>query len=146
MSGLVRFIVVERLNGLLVVTPRAEHLARVREWVTRLDRNTGDASPRLFIYRVQNGKATDLADALNRLFNPAAPSDEPSLAPGLEPATIGNPAAGDAPESLSQTDRAEPPPPPVCGCDGKTYANACNAKAAGVTRFTEGECEAENAQ
>lgn len=30
---------------------------------------------------------------------------------------------------------------PVCGCDGKTWANACQATAAGVTRFTAGECE-----
>ena len=43
----------------------------------------------------------------------------------------------------------EPPPEPVmctadwrpvCGCDGKTYSNACNARAAGVTRYEEGEC------
>jgi len=30
---------------------------------------------------------------------------------------------------------------PVCGCDGKTWPNACQAAAAGVTRFTPGECE-----
>lgn len=29
---------------------------------------------------------------------------------------------------------------PVCGCDGKTYSNACAANAAGVPEFTEGEC------
>jgi hypothetical protein len=29
---------------------------------------------------------------------------------------------------------------PVCGCDGKTYGNACQAENAGVTRWTPGEC------
>lgn len=30
---------------------------------------------------------------------------------------------------------------PVCGCDGKTYGNACSARGAGVPRWTPGECE-----
>ena len=30
---------------------------------------------------------------------------------------------------------------PVCGCDGLTYDNACNADKAGVTEWTEGACE-----
>jgi hypothetical protein len=33
---------------------------------------------------------------------------------------------------------------PVCGCDGKTYGNACSARGAGVPRSTPGACE-ENA-
>ena len=29
---------------------------------------------------------------------------------------------------------------PVCGCDDKTYPNSCYAQNAGVTSFTNGEC------
>ena len=29
---------------------------------------------------------------------------------------------------------------PVCGCDDKTYPNSCYAQGAGVTSFTNGEC------
>ncbi len=31
---------------------------------------------------------------------------------------------------------------PVCGCDGKTYANACAARNAGVRTYTAGACAA----
>jgi len=122
MAGLVRFIVVERLNGLMVVTSRAEHLARVREWVRRLDRDTGDADPRLFIYRVQNGKATDLAEVLTKLFAPEAAEaiPAPELAPGLTPATIGrtsttNLARRTLPPAAGEGDA--PPVPEVRGAE-----------------------------
>lgn len=30
---------------------------------------------------------------------------------------------------------------PVCGCNNKTYGNACEAGAVGITRFTAGKCK-----
>jgi hypothetical protein len=30
---------------------------------------------------------------------------------------------------------------PVCGCNNKTYGNACEAGCAGIIKFTEGACK-----
>jgi len=30
---------------------------------------------------------------------------------------------------------------PVCGCNGKTYPNACAAKCKGINKFIQGECK-----
>ncbi|MGM0479790.1 MAG: protease inhibitor Kazal-type [Bacteroidota bacterium] len=30
---------------------------------------------------------------------------------------------------------------PVCGCNDKTYGNACQAECEGITDYTEGECD-----
>ncbi|NBV14067.1 MAG: kazal domain protein [Sphingobacteriia bacterium] len=32
---------------------------------------------------------------------------------------------------------------PVCGCDGKTYSNACEADKAGITSYSGGKCLAQ---
>ena len=119
MPGLVRFMVIDRLNGLMVVTPRAEYLARVRDWVGRLDRDSGNAGQRLFIYRVQNGKATELAETLSKLFEPdqqATPAAE--VAPGLTPVTVGQVAA----PATSAGNNPPPPPPAAANAAGEGLA------------------------
>lgn len=35
---------------------------------------------------------------------------------------------------------------PVCGCDGKTYSNPCDAERSGVTKWVKGNCEPEKAK
>lgn len=30
---------------------------------------------------------------------------------------------------------------PVCGCNGKTYGNSCEAQCSGIDDYTEGTCE-----
>jgi general secretion pathway protein D len=114
LKGMVRFEVIERLNGLMVITPRPEQLAQVRRWVQRLDRDSSGAGQRLFIYRVQNGKAVELANVLNQLFQPESEATPPAqLAPGLQMAELQSPTPAAA--EAADTPAATPPPAPVVG-------------------------------
>ncbi|RYF53585.1 MAG: type II secretion system protein GspD [Comamonadaceae bacterium] len=68
LGGLIRVFPVERLNALVVVTPRAHLLTQVETWIRRLDRPTDTLEASLFVYPVQNGSALQLAEMLNGLF------------------------------------------------------------------------------
>jgi len=68
LAGLIRVIPVERLNALVVVTPRAHLLTQVETWIRRLDRPTDTLEASLFVYPVQNGSALQMAEMLNGLF------------------------------------------------------------------------------
>jgi general secretion pathway protein D len=67
-AGLVRLIPMERLNGIIAVATRPEYLEDVRRWVEVLDREGMSSERRLYVYRVQNGRAIDLADVLVAAF------------------------------------------------------------------------------
>lgn len=89
--GALRIIPIERINSVLVVTPRAAYLDEARRWIERLDRpsdNAGEAQ--LFIYQVQNVNARHLASVLSGIFGgqtSGAPRASSGVAPGLNSAT-----------------------------------------------------------
>ncbi len=92
LGGLVRITPIESANGFLVVTPQKEYLKEVGKWIKRFDAMTqsGDEQ-RLFVYRVRNGKAEDLAGLLNELFTGKSASKKTksaSVAPGLKSTTV----------------------------------------------------------
>lgn len=66
-KGLVRFQPVRRLNAILVIAPKSETLSKVEAWVTRLDRGSAEAEG-YYVYRVENGRAKDLAALLSASF------------------------------------------------------------------------------
>jgi general secretion pathway protein D len=68
LAGLVRVFPLERLNALVVVTPRQHILTQVETWIRRIDRPSDAFESTLFVYPVQHGSAVDLAEMLNGLF------------------------------------------------------------------------------
>ena len=92
--GALRIMPIERINSILVVTPRAAYLDEARRWIDRLDKpSDGGAEPQLFIYPVQNGNARHLAGVLGGLFGGStggtAATANNGIAPGLG-STTGN--------------------------------------------------------
>lgn len=91
LGGLIRLFPVERLNAIVVVTPRSHLLAQVETWIRRLDRPTDAMEAGLFVYPVQNGSALQLAEMLNGLFSGQSGA-----------ARSGGVAAGSAPTQFGQ--------------------------------------------
>ncbi len=89
LGGMARFVPIERLNSVLIVTSQAQYLDEITGWLQRLDNSDGKAGQRLYVYYVQNAKASDLAATLNGVFGTGegqVPGAE--VAPGLEPVTL----------------------------------------------------------
>jgi general secretion pathway protein D len=68
LAGMFRFVPIERLNAILVITPQRRYLAEAERWIERLDQGGSQPGVRLYVYDVKNVKATDLADRLNEIF------------------------------------------------------------------------------
>lgn len=101
LGSVVRLVAIERLNALLVVSSRAYYIDQAREWIEKLDQPHGDgAEPQLFVYPVQNGTASHLANLLNALFGTgtgtAAARADAGVAPGLEATAVGTTGRGAA--------------------------------------------------
>lgn len=89
-KGILRFQEVTRLNAILVLTKKSGMLDEVEEWVSRLDRGGADAD-NYYVYRVENGRARDLAELLMAAFSGSGgggggvirPAEEREVAPTL---------------------------------------------------------------
>ncbi len=98
LAGMFRFLPVERLGGLFVITQNPEYLEEARTWLKRLDRNIATyAGVQLFVYDVKNIKAVDLAEYLGAIFTGGGTPDRSGrsapradVAPGAEAVEIGS--------------------------------------------------------
>ena len=97
LAGMFRFMPIERLNAIMVITPQEKYLHKAKEWILRLDRADAEASSNLYVYNVKNIKATDLAGYLNDVFGGSGGSSSSSkasssgnVAPGLNGKEIGS--------------------------------------------------------
>jgi general secretion pathway protein D len=92
----IRFLPIERMNSVLVVSPNPSVFPEVERWLQQLDQPVQTSGLRNYVYRVQNGKAADIQRVLAELYGAALnpPTNTPAGA---------RPIQGNAP----------PPAPPL---------------------------------
>jgi len=89
LAGMFRFVPLERLSAIMVITPQKAYLEKAREWIERLDRGAAGSGVQLYVYKVKNLEAQVLADYLSQLFGGQAGGqrrndNRGTLAPGLQ--------------------------------------------------------------
>lgn len=95
-SGAVRLLLISRLNALLAIARSPKALHEMATWVERLDQGTEATEDRIFIYRVQNGRAADLQTVLSKLLNGNASDSASGTAAGRGATGAGGNDSGDA--------------------------------------------------
>ena len=96
-SSMVRIMPVERLNSIMVVSPRAHYIETVQGWIEELDSIEDPASePILQVYPVRNGDAGQLASLLSTIYggSGSGSSAKGGVAPGMTQAKSGSGSGG----------------------------------------------------
>lgn len=106
LAGMFRFIPLEGVNSIIVITPQPRYLGQVQEWIERLDAGGNQSGSRLYVYDVKNVKATDLAGTLGEIFGGQARSTRGgqggAVAPGLEPVRVSTLRRGEQPRFANE--------------------------------------------
>lgn len=124
LGDMVRFQPLHRLNAVLVLSRQSRQLQQAGEWIRRLDRSN-EAGQSLHVYRIENGRAQDLATLLNETLGTGASSRKtrrPEVAPGRDIVSLATkakqPVSGpplSAPNAKKQSEltptTSEVPPP-----------------------------------
>ncbi len=91
----IRFVAIDRLNSILVVTPNAAAFPEVEKWIDRLDQPVATAGIRNYVYKVRNSKAVVIQRLISQLYgNQVQLSSIYQPPPGTVPNTPNQGAVG----------------------------------------------------
>lgn len=92
LAGMFRFMPLEGINAVMVITSQPKYLSTIEEWIERFDIGGGQSGQRLYVYDVKNVKAVDLAATLADVFDTGQTiqrsETSSGVAPGLESVEI----------------------------------------------------------
>jgi len=104
-GGTVRILPIFRMNALIVVATSKESLEYIRKWVEVFDKMFASARPKIFVYSLQNSKATHIASLLQSIFTGSGSSGASAPPPAAPAAARPAGAPPTAPSAASSGPR-----------------------------------------
>lgn len=142
LSGMFRFIPLEGINGVMVITPQQKYLATVGEWLERFDLGSGEAGQRLYVYDVKNVKASDLATTLSDVFGGGSGSgggrSGGDVAPGLEPVRVSSLGGSEGNQNAEKSAREDASGAPGGASGGATSLSIGGSEDVRISAVEEG--------
>lgn len=102
-DNVMRFLPIERLNAVMVLTRQPRYLDEARAWVERLDRTRNMNERRIYVYYLQYGKAAQVAQTLQGALS------------GIDVEVKGPSTAEPQGLAAGSAEPASSPPPPAPG-------------------------------
>jgi len=88
-----RLVPVPQLEAVLVITSQRRYLDWARQQIELLDNGSADSAQRTYIYHVQYGRASDLADVLSKIFGSGAATTTSATKPATTSSSYLQPAS-----------------------------------------------------
>ena len=86
-GGTVRILPIYRLNSLVVVASSSEQLMYIKKWIQIFDDMFSVTRLKIFVYPLQNSKATHIASLMQSIFSGSSASSASTPTPTPRPAT-----------------------------------------------------------
>ena len=120
-GGAIKFLPLERMNSILVITGNPTIFDEVQKWIDRLDQPLPNAGIRNYVYKMKNTKATTIQNVLANLYG----SPAQRAAAAASAASANAPAPGAAPSTTPFTapPAAAPPQPNAVSSDVRVIAD-----------------------
>lgn len=83
-----RFLPIARLGAILIINAFPELGPSIERWLEALDQPATEVDEAIFVYYVENAKAVNLADILNRLYQRERPPEVPVTRPPPPPPAL----------------------------------------------------------
>jgi len=105
-GGTVRILPIYRLNSLVVVATASEQLMYIKKWIQVFDDMFSVTRLKIFVYPLQNSKATHIASLMQSIFSGSAAAPTTTPTPTPRPATprAATPGTTGQPTTTSSTE------------------------------------------